>query len=267
LQWVLLLRLLLAFPSRIHAQTASTLDQPVAPDQSRFRSWGGGQPSIAEFSDRQTLIVFAHQDDDLLWMMPFWPVTSKFLLAGYPAALVLEDLTTSFPPQLNYHARWVPIWGTVDNDIWADIFTDRCKRAPIVNLATLKAHLHPYLTSSIKRIITHNNCGEYGHAQHRLVNIAVRQLAVEKGIDVWALGIRMPLIASEQSQYVNVAGKLGLPTIEASSATYGPRIWLAYLPLRRWNSPPSFETGRRRCGLGPISQRPSRWDGVPWSSS
>jgi hypothetical protein len=128
LQWVLLLRLLLAFPSLIHAQTASTLDQPVAPDQSRLRSLGGGQPSIAEFSDRQTLIVFAHQDDDLLWMMPFWPVTSEFLLAGYPAAPVFEDLTTSLPPQLNYHARRVPIWGTVDNDIWADIFTDRSKR-------------------------------------------------------------------------------------------------------------------------------------------
>jgi len=250
LKWVLLLSLLLAFPSMIQAQTAVTLAQAVAPDESRLRSLGGGQPSIAEFSDGQTLIVFAHQDDDLLWMMPFWPVTSKFLLAGYPAAPVFEDLTTSFPPQLNYHARWTPIWGTVDNDIWAEIFTDRCKRAPIVNLATLKSHLRPYLTSSIKRIITHNNWGEYGHAQHRLVNIAVRQLAVEKGIDVWALGTRMPLVADEQSQYVNVAGKLGLPTIEGYfdsnlfrdvRATYLARIPAASTPeltakFRSWSA-------------------------------
>lgn len=225
LSWVLLPSLLVAFPSMVQAQTiqdwvltTAKPDNPgmseSVPDQSTLRSLGGGQPSIAEFSDGQTLVVFAHQDDDLLWMMPFWPVTSKFLLAGYPAAPIFEDLTTSLPPQLNYHVRWTPIWGTVDNDIWADIFTDRCKRAPIVNLATLKSHLRPYLTSSIKRIITHNNWGEYGHAQHRLVNMAVRQLAVEKGVDVWALGTRMPLEAHEQSQYVNVAGDLGLPTIE-----------------------------------------------------
>ena len=53
-----------------------------AEDQSTLRSVGGGQPSVDEFSDGQTLIVFAHQDDDLLWMLPFWPVTKRFLLAA-----------------------------------------------------------------------------------------------------------------------------------------------------------------------------------------
>jgi hypothetical protein len=189
-------------------------EHTVAAGQSTLRSLGGDQPSIADFREGQTLVVFAHQDDDLLWMMPFWPVTSRFLLAGYPAAPVFEELIKSFPPQLKYNARWTPIWGIVDNDIWAEVFTDRCKRAPIVNLETLKAHLRPFFTSSIKRVITHNNWGEYGHAQHRLVNMAVRQLAVENGLDVWALGTRMPMGALEQSQYVNVAGELGLPTIE-----------------------------------------------------
>lgn len=261
LSWVLLPSLLVAFPSMVQAQTTQdrvlTIAKPddvgmseSVPDQSTLRSMGGGQPSIAEFSDGQTLVVFAHQDDDLLWMMPFWPVTSKFLLAGYPAAPIFEDLTSSFPPQLNYHVRWTPIWGTVDNDIWAEIFTDRCKRAPIVNLATLKSHLRPYLTSSIKRIVTHNNWGEYGHAQHRLVNMAVRQLAVEKGVDVWALGTRMPVGAREQSQYVNVAGELGLPTIEGYfdpklfrdvRATYLARIPAASTPeltakFRSWSA-------------------------------
>ena len=261
LRWVLLPSLLVALPSMVQAQTTQdrvlTIAKPddvgmseSAPDQSTLRSMGGGQPSIAEFSDGQTLVVFAHQDDDLLWMMPFWPVTSKFLLAGYPAAPIFEDLTSSFPPQLNYHVRWTPIWGTVDNDIWAEIFTDRCKRAPIVNLATLKSHLRPYLTSSIKRIVTHNNWGEYGHAQHRLVNMAVRQLAVEKGVDVWALGTRMPLGAREQFQYINVAGELGLPTIEGYfdpnlfrdvRATYLARIPAASTPeltakFRSWSA-------------------------------
>jgi hypothetical protein len=173
-----------------------------------------GQASVAEFSDGRTLVVFAHQDDDLLWMLPFWPVAEKFLLAAYPAAPMFDELIKSFPPRLKYRERWTPIWNSVDNDIWADIFTDRCKRAPIITLASVKAHLRPFFVPPIKRVVTHNNWGEYGHAQHRLVNIAVRQLAVETGLDVWSLGTRMPAEAREQSQYLNVASELRLPTIE-----------------------------------------------------
>ncbi|MGH9384352.1 MAG: hypothetical protein ACRD2N_08725 [Vicinamibacterales bacterium] len=183
-------------------------------DRSTLRSAGGGQPSVAELSDGRTLVVFAHQDDDLLWMLPFWPVADTFLLAAYPAAPMFEELVKSFPPRLKYRARWKAIWNSVDNDIWAEVFTDRCKRAPIITLATVKAHLRPFLAPPIRRVVTHNNWGEYGHAQHRLVNIAVRQLAVEAGLDVWSLATRMPPEAREQPQYVNVAVQLGLPTIE-----------------------------------------------------
>lgn len=186
----------------------------IGQGDSTLRSSGGRQPSVAEFSDGRTLVVFAHQDDDLLWMLPFWPVADKFLLAAYPAAPIFNELINSFPPRLKYHARWTPIWNSVDNDIWAEVFTDRCKRVPIINLATVKAHLRPFFAPPIKRVVTHNNWGEYGHAQHRLVNVAVRQLAVETGLDVWSLGTRMPREAREQSQYVDVAGELGLPTIE-----------------------------------------------------
>ena len=191
-----------------------------------------GQPSVAEFSDGRTLVVFAHQDDDLLWMLPFWPVAEKFLLAVYPAAPMFDELIQSFPPRLNYRARWTPIWNSVDNDIWAEIFTDRCKRAPIITLASVKAHLRPFFASPIRRVVTHNNWGEYGHAQHRLVNIAVRQLAVETGLDVWSLGTRMPAEAREQSQYVDVASELGLPTIEGFfDANLFREVRAAYMAL------------------------------------
>jgi hypothetical protein len=190
------------------------LFEPYASGQSTIRTPAGSRESVAAFADGQTLVVFAHQDDDLLWMLPFWPVASKFLLAAYPATPLFEDLVTRFPPALKYRERWIPVWKMVDDDIWAEVFTDRCKRAPIIQLATITAHLRPFIASPIRRVVTHNNWGEYGHAQHRLVNMAVRQLAAERGLDVWALGTRMPQEASEQSEYVNVAGELGLPTIE-----------------------------------------------------
>ena len=141
--------------------------------------------------------------------------TSRFLLSAYPAAPVFEDLVGEpAAPQFTYRRRWTPIWRSVDDDIWADVFTDRCKRAPIVSVATIKAHLRPFFVPPIRRVITHNNWGEYGHTQHRMVNIAVRELAVEAGLDVWALGTRIAFEAREQSQYVDVAATLGLPTIE-----------------------------------------------------
>lgn len=187
------------------------LFEPAAAE-STLRAKDGSQESVAVFSDGHTLIVFAHQDDDM-GMLPFWPVASKFLLSAYPAAPVFQDLVQSLPAELKYGVRWTPIWGTVDNDIWAEVFTDFCKRAPIVNLATIKAHLRPYFVAPIRRVVTHNNWGDYGHVQHRLVNIAVRDLAVEAGFDVWAPGTRR-FNTGDQSKRVDVTSKLGLPTIE-----------------------------------------------------
>jgi hypothetical protein len=197
-----------------------TLLEPAAA-QNTLCATDGGQESVAVFRDGHTLVVFAHQDDDLIGMLPFWPVAAKFLLAAYPAAPVFQDLVQSLPTELNYRVRWTPIWGSVDNDIWAEVFTDFCKRAPIVNLATIKAHLRPYFVPPIKRVITHNNWGEAGHVQHRLVNIAVRELAVETGLDVWAPGT-LRFGAGDQKPYVDVASKLGLATIEGY---FDPKIF------------------------------------------
>jgi hypothetical protein len=53
------------------------------PPPSWLRDSSESQVSVDAFRDGRTLVVFAHQDDDLLWMLPFWPVAAKFVLAGY----------------------------------------------------------------------------------------------------------------------------------------------------------------------------------------
>jgi hypothetical protein len=189
----------------------------VEPEElsSSLRGSGESRILVDGFRDGRTLLVFAHQDDDLVWMMPFWPSSAKFVLAGYPASPVFERLVRSFPPELNYANRWSPAWGTIDDDVFAETFTDWCKRAPIVTLESIMARLRPYFTPDVRRVVTHNNWGEYGHVQHRIVNAAVRQLAVEMGLDVWALGTRVDArSADEQSAYTDVAQGLGLPTVE-----------------------------------------------------
>lgn len=170
---------------------------------------------IAVFRDGGTLIVFAHQDDDLLWMLPFWPDAKRFVLAAYPPSPVFQRLVQTFPPALNYQARWTPAWDAIDDDTFAATFTDRCARAPIVNLQSVVDHLRGVFTPDIRRVVTHNNWGEYGHVQHRLVNAAVRRLAVERGLDVYALGVRVDeTAAAGSSGYTDVARQTGLPTIE-----------------------------------------------------
>src|SRR5258706_123372 len=66
---------------------------------------------LAAFEDGKTVIVFAHQDDDVLWMLPFWPKAQKFLLAAYPAFPQLKELVRALPSELHYDQKWEPIWG------------------------------------------------------------------------------------------------------------------------------------------------------------
>lgn len=167
---------------------------------------------LTAFEDGKTALVFAHQDDDLLWMLPFWPRAQQFLLAAYPAFPQFQELILAFPPELHYSQRWQPIWGICDAETFAVTFTDKCLRAKIVYLESLKERLRPYLQTGVKRVVTHNNWGEYGHYQHRLVNQVVRELAVEYALDVYALGVQVYLHDhNEPAGYENVAERTGLP--------------------------------------------------------
>lgn len=167
---------------------------------------------LESLNDGKTVIVFAHQDDDLLWMLPFWSKARTFLLSAYPAFAPFKDLVLSFPPELHYAQRWKPIWGFTDADEFAVTFTNKCLREKIVYLENIKEHLRPYLQEGVKRVITHNNWGEYGHHQHRLVNQAVRELAVEYTFDVYALGVQVHWHTRDRPEgYENIADRTGLP--------------------------------------------------------
>jgi len=220
-----------------------------------------GSQDLAElesFLDGQTVLVFAHQDDDLLWMLPFWPIARKFLLAAYPAFPHMQDLALSLPPKPYYGQRWEPIWGLQDANVFAVTFTDKCLRDKIVHLASIKEHLRPYLQQDVKRVVTHNNWGEYGHQEHRLVNQAVRELAVEYKLDVYALGVQVHLPSYERPEgYEDIADWTALPQpIQGFfDAELFYRIRQEYLTRRPYGSTP--ETTRKL----------RRWSSTLWTWS
>ena len=170
-----------------------------------------GSEKASDFSDGKTAVVYAHQDDDLLWMLPWWPYARGFFLSAYAADPVYQAIVEQHPPQ--YQARWRPIWGMVTSRQLARRYLDdTCARTELINLQTLTAQLEVAVDwKQIRRVVTHNNWGEYGHVQHRLVNQAVRQLAVRHNKDVWALSV----LASpdpDNTRHRDV-GPFGLPTV------------------------------------------------------
>jgi hypothetical protein len=236
-----------------------TITEVVSPTASLRAVYGPQNLTLLEsFQDGQTVLVFAHQDDDLLWMLPFWPIARAFLLSAYPAFPQMRDLILSFKYELNYGQRWKPIWGLQDADTFAVTFTDKCLRNKIVHLESIKERLRPYLQQDVRRIVTHNNWGEYGHQQHRLVNQAVRELAVEYKLDVYALGVQVHLPAYDRAEgYEDVADRTGLPQpIQGffdSELFY--RIRQQYINCRPYGS------------TSEMTQKLQRWSSTLWTWS
>ena len=169
---------------------------------------------VSEFNDKGTVIVFAHQDDDLLWMYPFWgpgtPLIRGAYLSAYPISPDLQQVVSALPAA--YVAVWASLFGATDAETFHSVYLVPCKREKIVTIDAVKALLRPRLADpAVTRIVTHNNWGEYGHAQHRLVNRAVRELAVELKKDVWT-----PAWTADRGTYVDQGTFGGLPSIFGS---------------------------------------------------
>ncbi len=136
----------------------------------------------------ETIIIFAHQDDDLLWMLPFWKESDKFILAALPTTPSHMNVVNQHPDY--YKNNWVPVWGQVSIEEYKNFWLNTELRKTKITYNNIKTKLRPYfLDENIKKVITHNNWGEYGHIHHRLVNKVVRDLAVEYGKEVWMLSM------------------------------------------------------------------------------
>lgn len=137
------------------------------------------------FAPSGVAVVFAHQDDDLLWFAPTIDFADKFILAAIPTSPAYDSVLAAYPER--YQERFAPLWGkTTDQDrldFWQ--FDDEGRDA-IVTERVLTALLEPHFKDpTIHTYVTHNAWGEYGHPHHKLVHDVVLKLAEKYGKAVW----------------------------------------------------------------------------------
>lgn len=163
-----------------------------------------------------TIIVFAHQDDDFLWWLPFWSKCEKFICGAMPADPFFETAihnqqifldTNNY--DINYESNWIHPFADIThqeyfeyywhsnqaynylaNDHIIDLFDyDYDSVTSRIEINKMKAKLEFYIADpNTSRIITHNSWGEYGHPHHKALSKAVRELVVKYHKDVWILG-------------------------------------------------------------------------------
>ncbi len=168
-------------------------------------------PKLEDFYDGQTLLVFAHQDDDLLWMLPFWENAYKFILAMAPLTPDHEALIAKHPKE--YRDKHMSLWGSLSLDEYRATWKDPLIRQKYLNYETIYAKLEAEISSSnVKRIVTHNPWGEYGHQHHRLLSSVVKDLAIKYKKDVWSMAVLADL--KDLTKYTEAANKL--PYVEAT---------------------------------------------------
>ena len=177
-----------------------------------------GQGTYVDFNSipkTGTILIYTHQDDDLIWMLPFWNITEKFIGGAMPATpdfrLIVRDqqiFLNNNGYNIQYESNWITPWTDITDIEYSEYYwwnnpsyyylsVDHLEtrmandNTPLstAEINKIKAKLEQYIASTdMTRVITHNNWGEYGHQHHRALNKAVRELAVKYRKDVWILG-------------------------------------------------------------------------------
>ncbi len=162
-----------------------------------------------------TILIYSHQDDDLIWMLPFWSKSEKFIQGAMPSTSSYRTVISQQQTFINnnryniaYQSNWYSPWDDVTNAEYSayylgantsynyllnDHLETRLFNDPTElsrnEINKLKAKLEQYFADpSMSRVMSHNNWGEYGHQHHKGVNKAVRELSVKYRKDMWMLG-------------------------------------------------------------------------------
>lgn len=146
--------------------------------------------------DGRTVIVSAHADDEILWFEPILKRTMAVVYLGgllgttrYNFVKNIYQINSIYDQPI----KIVPAFNVETDQRWIDLALNPCYRdnsvyTYSVMYTALKTKLLELKQQGMRRVLTHNPWGEYGHPHHRRISNIVRDMAVNDpdiNFDVW----------------------------------------------------------------------------------
>lgn len=151
------------------------------------------QAASTNINDRQTVLVMAHPDDEILWASQIIPYVKAIVIAGPAVSYTKRDainriFATDGP--FGYKPVSFVFPPVPDSQHAADAanacYRDLAKYTYDKTYAALRPILETLKFKGMTRVLTHNPWGEYGHPNHRNVSAIVRNMgASDLRFDVW----------------------------------------------------------------------------------
>lgn len=146
--------------------------------------------------DGFTVIVAAHADDETLWFEPILKRTMAVVYLGGPLGATRNTFTKNIYETNSIYdnpIKIIPGFDVVTDQEWINLALNPCYRDNTVYTysamySALKTKLLELKAQGMKRVLTHNPWGEYGHPHHRRISNIVRDMAVNDpdiSFDVW----------------------------------------------------------------------------------
>ena len=146
--------------------------------------------------DGFTVIVAAHADDEVLWFEPMLKRTMAIVYLGGPLGTTRNNFVKNVyetNPMYANSIKIVPGFNVVTDQEWINLAINPCYRDNTVYpysvmYSALKTKLLELQSQGMKRVLTHNPWGEYGHPHHRRISDIVRDIAINESeltFDVW----------------------------------------------------------------------------------
>lgn len=164
----------------------------------------------SNLNDGRTVVVNAHTDDEVLWHEPFLRNSMAMIWLGTPPSQSVYNFAQStYGSPTGVYGKAIPIyygWAPMTNQAWYDSAVyDRCGRDATYSYQVMYNVVKPMLQSfrnqGMKRVLTHNPWGEYGHPHHRLICNVIRAIGVELKIDVWHNAVTKPGVDNIEIPY------------------------------------------------------------------
>jgi len=140
--------------------------------------------AFAKTPKKGAIMIIAHMDDEVLWLLPWLNQAEKVVIASLPYTNAHLNILSKYASQ--YDAIWQFGKGITSFQEYKEKWLNPGTRKDFITDWSYDRMLRDIIADpGVTEVYTHNPWGEYGHIHHRQVSNMVRKLAVEYDKDVW----------------------------------------------------------------------------------